>query len=682
MDDLFGVSMDLIMWVLLALLAVAAASVAFVALRNRIMFKMGIRNIPRRRAQTILIVLGLMLSTVIISAAFTTGDTVDRSITSQVYTVLGSVDEVIHVGSDDDGSFDDPNQGTARENSFPADSVAPLVQMLEADPEVDAVIPAYQAVAVAVNPEARLSSPLFNVLGLDPAKMRNIPDIRGLDGTRYSLDELGPGEIFLDESAAEELDVEAGDTIVVYALGRENRFRIKAVVEDKRLAGAGGISVRREGGVVPLEVARQLFDAPGQLTMLVVSNQGDARAGVAHADSVESKIEAALQSLPRDPTTPALAVAPVKRTGVEIAEIGANIFTTFFLVLGLFSIGAGVLLIFMIFVMLAAERKPEMGMARAVGTKRMDLVQTFLAEGMAYNLLAAMVGTALGVVVSFVMTRIMAAIFAEFDIEIAAHVTFRSLAIAYSLGVVLTFFTVTFSSWRVSYINIVRAIRDIPEPPPARPMWGRRSFWAVLRDLFFRPASRGGWLRRGAVLVALILAGIGSGGAWPLLALAGLIVVAVFASFAWSQQALPWLFKLGVFLGELIAFPISLAAGFFMTFQLGPLFVIGSIPLLLLGMAEDNAFALLFGLSLLPLGLALVVRSFGANERLTYTLTGLFLIYVWEIDFSVGLIERIFGEAEGDIEMFFLSGVMVTIAATFLIVYNSDIVLGPLTRMG
>ena len=42
----------------------------------------------------------------------------------------------------------------------------------------------------------------------------------------------------------------------------------------------------------------------------------------------------------------------------------------------------------MIFVMLAAERKPEMGMARAVGTKRVDLVQTFLAEGMAYNVLA------------------------------------------------------------------------------------------------------------------------------------------------------------------------------------------------------------------------------------------------------------------------------------------------------
>src|SRR3989304_7549 len=90
--------MNLIMLVLLALLAVALAVVAYVALRQRIMFMIGLRNIPRRRAQTILIVLGLMLSSLIISAAFTTGDTVSRSLTAEVYDILGHVDETIQVG--------------------------------------------------------------------------------------------------------------------------------------------------------------------------------------------------------------------------------------------------------------------------------------------------------------------------------------------------------------------------------------------------------------------------------------------------------------------------------------------------------------------------------------------------------------------------------------------------------
>ena len=65
--------------------------------------------------------------------------------------------------------------------------------------------------------------------------------------------------------------------------------------------------------------------------------------------------------------------------------------------LGLFSIAAGVMLIFLIFVMLAAERKAEMGMARAVGAQRRHLVQSFVAEGIAYAVLAGVVGAALGV---------------------------------------------------------------------------------------------------------------------------------------------------------------------------------------------------------------------------------------------------------------------------------------------
>jgi hypothetical protein len=46
MDELFGLSMNTIMYVLLAVLAVAFASVGYVVLRSRIMFMMGLRNMP------------------------------------------------------------------------------------------------------------------------------------------------------------------------------------------------------------------------------------------------------------------------------------------------------------------------------------------------------------------------------------------------------------------------------------------------------------------------------------------------------------------------------------------------------------------------------------------------------------------------------------------------------------
>ena len=63
---------------------------------------LGLRNIPRRMSQTVLIIIGLMLSTVIITAAFTTGDTVDYSITKQTYDQLGHADIILdgEVGGD------------------------------------------------------------------------------------------------------------------------------------------------------------------------------------------------------------------------------------------------------------------------------------------------------------------------------------------------------------------------------------------------------------------------------------------------------------------------------------------------------------------------------------------------------------------------------------------------------
>src|SRR3954467_103359 len=95
MNEIFGVSMSMIMVVLIVLLAICLITVAWVALRRRVIFKIGVRNIPRRKAQTILIVIGLMLSTMIIAAALGTGDTVDYSFTADIYSNLGDIDELV-----------------------------------------------------------------------------------------------------------------------------------------------------------------------------------------------------------------------------------------------------------------------------------------------------------------------------------------------------------------------------------------------------------------------------------------------------------------------------------------------------------------------------------------------------------------------------------------------------------
>ncbi len=100
---------------------------------------------------------------------------------------------------------------------------------------------------------------------------------------------------------------------------------------------------------------------------------------------------------------------------------------TLFILFGLFSIAAGMLLIFLIFMMLAAERRSEMGMARAVGMKRGHLIQMFIAEGTAYDLGAALIGAVLGVLVAFAIASVMGQPVRRRSSTITPHATWRSL---------------------------------------------------------------------------------------------------------------------------------------------------------------------------------------------------------------------------------------------------------------
>ena len=121
-----------------------------------------------------------------------------------------------------------------------------------------------------------------------------------------------------------------------------------------------------------------------------------------------------------------LRVFEFKRRFLNAADEAGSIVTSFFLVFSLFSIVVGILLIF---VMLAAARRSEMGMARAVGAKRRHLVQMFTFEGVAYALVSAAVGVLLGLAVSAGMVVIINRIISSFDesFQMAIHFEARTI---------------------------------------------------------------------------------------------------------------------------------------------------------------------------------------------------------------------------------------------------------------
>src|SRR6202047_1430238 len=84
---------------LLVLTAVVVAVLGSAAWRNPLLPRLAWRNVPRRPGFAALITLGLTIGTVILSSAFTTGDTMSQSVRTVVAGVLGSADEVVFVPS-------------------------------------------------------------------------------------------------------------------------------------------------------------------------------------------------------------------------------------------------------------------------------------------------------------------------------------------------------------------------------------------------------------------------------------------------------------------------------------------------------------------------------------------------------------------------------------------------------
>lgn len=458
MQELFGIPVDTLLVILAIALVGAPGFVGVLALRNRILLKLAVRNVGRRRGRSALIVVGLMLGTTIIAAALTTGDTMNNTIRATAVDALGETDETIAAR----GAVDDiPGAlGAATGTGWlPEETVDRVESALAGSGLVDGVTGAIVEQVAVQAPVQRQSEPSVVLFAADPARMEGFSPIVGAEGASLSLEDLRPDEVYLNRKAAKELRVAAGDQVLVFAGGTDSAARVRDVV---RFEGAGTADAAM---LVSLDAAQRLFGHPGEILAVLVSNRGGATAGAALSDEVASLLRPVGDEL-------GLEVQTLKKDAIEDADAAGAAFITFFTTFGTFSIAAGILLIFLIFVMLAAERRGELGIARAIGTRRGHLVEMFTFEGAAYDLAAAAVGAVLGALVAFGMVIVMANAFGASDadegLQIQYAVSARSLLIAFAIGVLLTLVVVAFSAWRVSVMTISSAIRNLPEPPVPR----------------------------------------------------------------------------------------------------------------------------------------------------------------------------------------------------------------------
>src|SRR5581483_7261924 len=166
-----------------------------------------------------------------------------------------------------------------------------------------------------------------------------------------------------------------------------------------------------------------------------------------------------------------LRVLELKRVAQERADEFASILASIFVVLGIFSIATGLLLVFLVFALLAAGRRAEMGVTRALGARQRDLVAVLLVEGFAYSLVAALAGVGAGLGLSRVLVVLLQGGLEPLGLVIRPNAEPRSVAFAFSAGLLLAIATTAASAWWTCRLNIAAAMRQQAEPSGRAARW-------------------------------------------------------------------------------------------------------------------------------------------------------------------------------------------------------------------
>lgn len=417
---------------LLAGVAVCVLALAWVAVRNPFLRRLAGRQLRRRRTEALLVVAGSLLGTTMIVASLVVGDTLDHSVRSVAYSALGPVDERV--------TSLDPAVGA---------EVSRRLASLRSDPSVDGVLTVTTTQGAALlGGKAEPRTSLWQVPFGEAASFGG--GSSGLSGPGP-----GPGEVVINEELASSLGARPGDRVTLYPFAKVATLRIARIVPNEGLGGMG-----------PGDINRNAFVPPGTFgdgvpaTVTLVSNAGGVEDGAALSETVSAKIRSLLSGMTGaridDPKATVLAAAD--ETGAALGSL--------FLFISSFAIIAGVLLLVNVFVMLAEERKGEIGMLRAIGLKRGWLVGTLVLEGAVYGAVASIVGIGLGVAVGRGVVVVAARVFRAWDEGALSDISFAvrpvSLVNGAAMGFLIAFVTVALASARISRTNVIAAIRDLP----------------------------------------------------------------------------------------------------------------------------------------------------------------------------------------------------------------------------
>jgi putative ABC transport system permease protein len=338
---------------------------------------LALRNMRVRWQRTALTCLGIVLGVAVILAISIANDSTLQSLRSVFDEASGKSSLLVRSSSADGTGFD--GDAVARVQGVESVVAAPSVQVRTLLAE-DA-----QSWQIRFGIGGQASGNSLLLFGVDP---EIDPQVREYDLTAGRWIKDGKYEVVMPEDYAADAELEVGDDLLLLTPGRPERLRIVGLIAPT------GAALLNDGTVAfaPLTVVQDLFERGEQVDELDVVVDPDVANSPDKLEALKARLADRLGS--------DYEVAYPASRGTLVTEM----LSTYQQGLAFFSIVAifvGAFLIYNAFSMTVLERTREIGLLRAMGMLRRQVLGLVLAEAA----ILAVIGGALGVAFGMLLAR-------------------------------------------------------------------------------------------------------------------------------------------------------------------------------------------------------------------------------------------------------------------------------------
>ena len=338
--------------------------------------RIAIRFLREGRMQTVLIVVGVAAGVAVVAyiSALITGlqsNTLEKTLGAQAHVTVSALDDEVVAARE-------PTAGTTAMVQTQPRAQRPrsianwrlLVPVLEAMPSVAAVSPTVSGAGLAVRGEASKSIAL---MGVELERYDRIVHLRSKIVAGEAR--LGPGEGIVGRELADDLGVRVGDRVGLVTGTVTDSLRVTALVD------LGVRELNRRTVIVPLRTAQNLVGLPGGATGLdLVLN--DVWAAQALASDLAQRFPYKVESWQE---ANAQLVAALRAQSISTGVIRGVVMVV--VALGIASV----------LVVSVVQKQREIGILRAMGATRGQVMRIFLLQGAIVGALGSVLGVLLAV---------------------------------------------------------------------------------------------------------------------------------------------------------------------------------------------------------------------------------------------------------------------------------------------